>query len=217
MLPTANQIEAAVGCTGVVARRFAEPLHEACKVYEINTPRRLAAFYAQTGHESSNYTALVENLNYSEERLREVCLDAAKGSRWRSLLPRVHELARNPKGLANAAYGGRMGNGDEASGDGWKYKGRGIIGNTGKTNYESISELLVAKLGTAPDFVLHPEELETPRWAAMAAAAFWDDHDLNELADRGQFDLITSRVNGGKHGAADRRARHARALRALSS
>ena len=216
MLPTAKQLVAAGVCTAPVAQRFEGPLQEACRTYEIDTGKRIAAFVAQTGHESLGFTRLVEGLSYSYDRLREVVLAAKPGSRWRSLQPRITELTRNPVALGNAAYGGRMGNGPELTGDGYRYRGRGIIQNTGKANYEAITELLAKKLGGVPDLVLHPELLESPRWACLAAGAFWDDHELNDLADRGQITAISKTVNGGDHGLADRKARYARALRVFT-
>jgi putative chitinase len=213
MLPTAKQLVAAGVCTPPAAARFEGPLQETCRVYEIDTGKRIAAFVAQTGHESIGFSRLVEGLSYSHERLREVVLEAKPGSRWRSLLPRIAQLARNPEALGNAAYGGRMGNGPEATGDGYRYRGRGIIQNTGKANYEAITELLAKKLGGVPDLVLHPEQLESPRWACLAAGAFWDDHELNDLADRGQITAISKIVNGGEHGLADRKERYSRAMR----
>lgn len=212
MLPTARQLVQAVGCTPAVAARFEGPIQETCRTYEIDTGKRIAAFVAQTGHESGGFSRLVEGLSYSYDRLREVVLAAKPGSRWRSLLPRVTELTRNPQALGNAAYGDRMGNGPEATGDGYRYRGRGILQNTGKANYEAITELLAKKLGGVPDLVLHPELLESPRWACLAAGAFWDDHELNALADDGQITKISRMVNGGDHGLADRKARYSRAL-----
>lgn len=216
MLPSAATIQQAVGCIPSVAARFAGPIREACETYGITTPKRLAAFLAQTGHESAGFTRLAENLNYSPERLSEICAGAKVGSRWHSLLPRVNELARNPEALGNAAYGGRMGNREEATGDGYKYRARGLIGNTGVANYEAITELLTKKFGGVPDFTLHPELLETPRWAALAAGAFWEAQSCNRLADTNRFDEITQRVNGGQYGKADRRSRNARALKVFA-
>jgi putative chitinase len=191
-------------------------MRDVCRIYSIDTAPRLAAFLAQTAHESQLYTKLSENLNYGQERLREVCLASKPGTRWRSLLPRVKELARNPVGLGNAAYGGRMGNAPEPSNDGYNYRGRGWIGNTGKANYEALTELLSQKLATAPDLVKHPELLEQLHWAAMAAGAFWDDNRLNELADQGKLEAISTKVNGGGWGKAERRALYARAMKALA-
>lgn len=216
MLPTAKQLVAAGVCTAPVAARFEGALQQTCRTYEIDTGKRIAAFVAQTGHESAGFTRLVEGLSYGYDRLREVVLAAKPGSRWRSLLPRVTELTRNPVALGNAAYGGRMGNGPELTGDGYRYRGRGILQNTGKANYEAITELLAKKLGGVPDLVLQPELLESPRWACLAAGAFWDDHELNDLADRGQITAISKIVNGGENGLADRKARYSRALRVFT-
>jgi len=217
MLPSAETLIKAVGCTAQVASRFVGPVREACEAYAITSTKRLAAFLAQVGHESGSFAKLAENLNYSPERLAEICAGAPRASRWNSLLPRVSSLARNPEALGNAAYGGRMGNRAEASGDGYRYRGRGLIGNTGAANYEAITELLARKFGGVPDFTLHPEMLETPRWAALAAGAFWEAQNCNRLADSDKFDEITQRVNGGQHGKADRRARYARALKVLGA
>ncbi|MFA8515766.1 glycoside hydrolase family 19 protein [Xanthomonas campestris] len=215
---TAQQLKQAVGCNDRTAERWIEPISEACRLYGISTPRRMAAFLAQVGHESTGLTALVEGLNYSLENLTAACRRAAPGSRWRSLLPRAKELSRNSVGLGNAAYANRMGNGDEASGDGYRYRGRGPIGNTGRANYAGMRDTLRAKgVRDVPDFEKQPELLEQPKWGALAAAAFWDTRNLNPLADSGRFDDITDRVNGGQNGAADRRARYAKALKALGA
>lgn len=216
MLPTANQIFEAVGCSWANAQRFAEPIRETCALYQINTPRRISAFLANVGHETTSLSAMVENLNYSEQRLREVCLGAPVGSRWRSLLPRVKDLARQPQKLAEAAYGGRMGNRPEGSGDGWKYIGRCPVHVTGLFNYEAITEAIHRLMPTVPDFTINPEKLEEPYWGSIGAGAFWDENGINELADGGQVDKITRRVNGGMSGKADRRARYSRAMRVLA-
>lgn len=204
MLPTAIQIERAVGCSAAIAKRFETPLREACRLYEIDNGHRLAAFMAQTGHESMSYTRTVENLNYSADALLRT---------WPSRFTRelAQGMAKKPEMIANHVYGGRLGN--RHAGDGWKYRGRGLIQITGLVNYEGITETLHQRLPTVPDFTLRPELLESPQWATMSAAAYWDDHDLNELADRGAFKQITSRINGGQIGAADRQSRYSRAVR----
>lgn len=218
MIFTASTIQQAVDCSASIARQWAQPLSEACTAFGISTPKRAAAFLAQVGHESSGLTRATENLNYSPERLQQVCRAAKVGSRWRSLLTRVAELARNPVGLGNAAYANRLGNGSEASGDGYRFRGRGPIQNTGRANYAAIRDALRSKgLKAVPDFELKPEALEDPKWGALAAAAFWDARSLNKLADAGRFDEITERVNGGQNGAADRRARYTAALKAVGA
>lgn len=208
MLPTATQIEAAVGCARVVAQNIVEPIRETCRMYDIDTGTRIAAFLAQAGHESASFTVTRENLNYSADRLVAI---------WPTRFTRAlaQQVARKPEQIANIAYGGRMGN--KNPGDGWRYIGRGYIQITGLSNYEAITEAIHEKLATVPDFTLHPELLESPRWAAISAGAYWDDHDLNELADKGDFARISKRINGGTIGAADRNARFARALRVFAS
>lgn len=215
MLPTANQIEAAVGCTAALARTWEGAIREACRIYQIDTPQRLAAFLATIGHESTGLTRQSENLNYRAERLLEVW-----PSRFTPELAR--QMAHKPEAIANHVYARRMGNGPELSGDGWKYRARGPIGTTGKANYEAFTENLLARTNSSPDFTLHPELLETPQYGALAAADFWNDHDLNELADRGEFLKLSLRVNGAganglPNGWADRKARYAKALRVFST
>lgn len=207
MLPTANQIELAVGCVRAIAQAIAQPLQEACKLYSINTGPRLAAFLAQTGHESASFTRTRENLNYSAEALQRT---------WPSRFTKAlaEQVARKPQRIAEIVYTGRLGN--RSASEAWAYIGRGYVQITGRSNYEAITETLRERLPAAPDFAMSPELLESPKWAALSAAAYWDDHDLNELADRGQFDRITTRINGGQIGKADRRARYARAMRALA-
>lgn len=203
---TAKLLIDAVGCSAAVACQFAEPLAETCDLYAVDTPRRLAAFLAQTGHESQSFSRVVENLNYSAEQLEAV---------WPSRFTKftAGRMARKPMEIANHVYGGRMGN--LSPGDGWKYRGRGPIQVTGKANYEALTEGLMDRMGSVPDFVLQPDLVTNPKWGALAAGWYWHEHELNELADCGKFDRITKVINGGTHGQADRRARYVRALEAL--
>lgn len=207
MLLTADKMQAATGCARGVAITWAPYLSNACERYDITTPARLAAFLSQVGHESAGYTATVENLNYGAPGLM-----ATWPSRFDAR--QAVAMARQPKLIAEHVYGGRMGNDAEGSGDGWKYRGRGLLQVTGKANYEAVRDLL-ARHG-CPDLLVLPDTLSEPKWAALSAAAFWDDHGLNELADAGSFDTITRRINGGQTGAADRRARYERARKALA-
>lgn len=208
MLPTANQIEAAVGCARSVAQNIVGALREACGLYEITTGARLAAFLAQAGHESASFTRTRENLNYSADGLVAT---------WPTRFTRAlaDECQRQPAKIAAIVYDGRLGN--KHPGDGLKYRGRGYIQVTGLANYEAITEAIHEKMATVPDFTLQPELLESPRWAAISAGAYWNDHDLNPLADKGEFDRITTRINGGQIGRTDRRARYSRAMRVLAS
>lgn len=208
MLPTANQIEAAVGCARSVAQAIVEPMRETCKLYGIETGPRLAAFLAQAGHESASFTRTRENLNYSADGLLAT---------WPSRFTRALaiECQRQPAKIAAIVYDGRLGN--KNPGDGLRYRGRGYIQVTGLANYEGITDAIRKALPAAPDFALAPELLESPRWAAISAGAYWDDHDLNPLADKGEFNRITTRINGGQIGKADRRARYSRAMRVLAA
>jgi putative chitinase len=181
---------------------FVTPLAEACAEWGIDTPLRLAAFLAQIAHESGQLRALVENLNYSAEALLRV-------------FPRHFDetqavaYARQSQRIGSRVYANRMGNGDESSGDGWRYRGRGLIQVTGKTNY--------AACGTALglDLIDQPELLEQPGPAARSAGWFWHSHDLNRPADARDIETITRRINGGLTGLDDRKAHYARACAAL--
>ncbi|MCO2453868.1 glycoside hydrolase family 19 protein, partial [Pseudomonas aeruginosa] len=119
-------------------------------------------------------------------------------------------LARNPRAIANNAYASRNGNGDEASGDGWRYRGRGLLQITGRANYRA------AGAGLGQPLEQEPELLEQPEFAALSAAWWWASHGLNDLADRGEFAAITRRINGGTNGQAERLALWERAKRVLS-
>ena len=182
--------------------RFATPLAVACVEAGIDTPLRLAAFLAQIGHESGQLRLLVENLNYSAEALLRVFprhFDAAQAAAY----------ARQPERIAARVYANRMGNGDEASGDGWRYRGRGLIQITGHDNY--------AACGTALglDLIAQPELLEQPGPAARSAGWYWHRNGLNRPADARDITTITRRINGGLTGLDDRKAHYARARTAL--
>lgn len=207
MLPNADTIARAMGCGRGAAATFERPLRDTCAVYEINTSLRLAAFMATIGHESADLSRTVENLNYSAERLVAVW-----PNRYTPALAKLH--ARNPTAIACHVYGGRMGN--SAPDDGWNYRGRGLIQVTGRANYEAVRDLLRERIKETPDLLLQPSALAEPKWAALSAGAYWADHDLNELADTGDFRRLSVRVNGGNNGMDDRMARYAKARAALA-
>lgn len=221
MILTASTIQQAVGCSAAVAAQWAQPLSEACTAFGISTPKRAAAFLAQVGHESGSLTRIIENLNYGAQGMADTwpsryAVDPKAKPRKPNDLARA--LERKPVAIGNNAYANRLGNGSEASGDGYRFRGRGPIQNTGSANYAAIRDALRAKgIKGVPDFEAQPEALEQPKWGALAAGAFWDARSLNKLADAGRFDEITERVNGGQTGAADRRARYARALKVLAA
>jgi putative chitinase len=167
-------------------------LTDICSEYGINTPVRLAAFVAQCAHESANFKFLRENLNYRAESLMRT---------WPRHFPTI-EIARQyekkPEKIANRAYANRMGNGDEASGDGWRYLGRGLIQLTGKENYTWFA----ASLNMEVDDVV--EYLGTFEGAVQSACFFWESNELNKWADKKDIVTLTKRINGGTIGLEDR-------------
>lgn len=184
-----------------VAGFFVPALNAAMVRFKINSPVRMAAFIAQVGHESGQLTRMVENLNYSADRLQAV---------WpnRFDVAQAAQVARKPEQIANIVYGGRMGN--TLPGDGWKYRGRGLIQLTGANNYRAAGSAI------GLDLINHPELVEQPDTAALVAGWFWQSNGLNELADAGQFDKITRAINGGLNGQADRVALRDVAVKVLA-
>lgn len=185
------------------ARIWYGPLLEATRRYKITTAKRQAHFLAQILHESMGLAALEENLNYSAQRICQV---------WPARFPTVASAAMyawNPQALANRVYANRLGNGNEASGDGWRYRGRGPIQITGRSNYAVLSRRLDV------DFVNHPDLLFEPCYGALAAADYWDRRGINAAADADDLERVTRLVNGGLNGLEDRRRWLERAKRAL--
>lgn len=164
--------------------------------YEINTPEREAAFLAQICVESNNLTALHENLNYSAEGLMRVF------HKYFPSEPYTRGYVRKPENIANKVYANRFGNGPEESGDGWKYRGRGAIQITFHDNYKTLSEAIGVDMDSITDY------LETREGAIESACWYWTRKGLNELADIGDFDKITLRINGGMNGSAERHAKY---------
>jgi putative chitinase len=174
--------------------KWLEPLKETFEKYSIDTTKRQAAFIGQCMHESAGFKTLNENLNYSAKALMAT---------WPSRFPNeetANEYARQPEKIANKVYGGRMGNDVESSGEGWKYRGRGIKQLTGKENYERCGA------GLGVDLVENPDLLLEPKYAALSAGWFWNKHNLNDLADKGDIETMTKRINGGLLGLDARKA-----------
>lgn len=165
----------------------------------IDTPLRQAHFMAQIAHESDGFSRRVENLNYSAKRIRQIGNASKPGTRWRSLVPRADALAHRPEAFAEAAYGGRMGNGPEGSGDGFTYRGRGWLMLTGRENYRKVGQRIGVDLEANPDLAAEPEI------AMRVAEAYWFDNGLHLLADADDLAGITRRINGGLNGLDDRR------------
>lgn len=171
--------------------------------YDINTPRRVAAFIAQCSHESGGFKFLSENLNYRAESLMRVWPKYFKD------LATAKRYAHNPERIANRAYANRMGNGNESSGDGWRFCGRGLIQLTGKDNYQAFADSIETELEDIPHY------LATFEGAVQSACWFWETNNLNKWADAGDITTLTKKINGGTLGLDDRMKHYAHALHVL--
>ncbi len=162
--------------------------------FQITTPARVAGFIAQCQHESLDFTFLQENLNYSAKGLMGI---------FKKYFPTediANAYARKPQMIANRVYSSRMGNGDEASGDGWRFRGRGILQITGRSNYTQCSRDLFQD-----DILVNdPDLLRTPEYAVLTACWFWHKNGLNQICDKGDIVLLSKRINGGTIGLEDR-------------
>ncbi len=191
--------------------KWLQPLIETCVEFEINNEKRVAAFLAQTSHESGGYTMLTENLNY-----RAATLAACWPNRFAELGPNkkpkrdakgaliptkvAHSIAGKPELIANLVYSSRMGNGPPQSGEGWKYRGRGAKQLTGKDNYKRCGDAL------GVDLVANPDLLLEPIYAARSAGWFWKTNNLSPLADASDIKGMTKKINGGFIGLEARQA-----------
>ena len=177
-----------------------EAISEILPEYEITTPQRVAAFLAQCAHESGGFVFLKENLNYKAASLRRVFPkyfpDDATAAQY----------AGKGEMIANRVYANRMGNGDEASGDGWRYCGRGLIQLTGKNNYTFFAGSLDIPVEEASEY------LQTFEGAVQSACFFWEQNKLNQWADAGDILTLTKRINGGTIGLEDRIKHYEHAL-----
>ena len=180
---------------GVIPDKVLEQIPAAQVKFAINTPLRLAHFLAQCAHESCDFTATKENLNYSAIALNKT---------FKKYFPSIEstvDYARKPEKIANKVYGNRMGNGDESTGDGFRYCGKGYIQLTGKENYVSFDKAV-------DDDIMSDPSLVASKYALLSAGWFWNKNSLNTLADKGDTDVdvtsITKRVNGGTNGLDDR-------------
>jgi len=174
--------------------------------YDINTPQRIASFIAQCAHESGNFTALKENLNYKWETLRRLF------PKYFPTDEMAKDYASRPNkqaAIANRIYAGRMGNGDESSGDGFRYCGRGLIQLTGRSNYQAFADSLEMDINDVPEY------LATFEGAAQSACWFWETNGLNKFADADDILNMTKRINGGTIGLQDRIKHYKHALHVL--
>ena len=176
--------------------------------YEINTPQRIAAFIAQCAHESGGFTALKENLNYKAATLRKIF---PKYFPTDELANAYANMPNKQEAIANRVYASRMGNGDEHSGDGYRYCGRGLIQLTGKNNYQAFADSLEMSVEDVPEY------LATFEGAAQSACWFWESNNLNRFADSGDIKGLTKAINGGYIGLEDRIKHYEHALHVLGA
>lgn len=183
------------GLKGVVPDSVIAQISECAKTFAINTPLRIAHFLAQCAHESGGFRLASENLNYSAAGLKKVFPALFPGNS-------ADSYAKQPQKIASRVYANKLGNGDEASGDGWKYRGRGYIQLTGKSNYSEFD-------ATVGDNIVANPDLVATKYPLLSAAWFWNSRHLNALADGGAgntvVEAITEKVNGKrKLGLAER-------------
>lgn len=175
-----------------IGPQWVDALNATFERFYINAKAQQAAFIGQCGHECGNFKVLEENLNYRAETLMKL---------WPKRFPTreiADQYARNPKKIANMVYSNRMGNRDEASGDGYRFRGRGCIQLTGHANYFHAGKAL------GVDFVKDPDLVATPMYAALTAGWFWSTHDCNRLAEIQDWKGLTKKINGGHIGLDDR-------------
>ena len=202
----------AAGVKANVAETWLPFVQQACDRYQINTKNQEAAFIAQCAHESGGFTMLEENLNYSAatmsvvwpKRFAELGPDGKPKKDKGKNIPNKFALAlhRKPELIANTVYSGRMGNGPLESGEGWKYRGRGLKQLTGKDNYTRCGSAIGVDLVADPDLLLKPKD------AALSAAWFWHTNKCGPIAESGDFKALTVKINGGTIGLEDRERRY---------
>jgi putative chitinase len=182
-----------------------EVLDQLLPDYDINTPLRVAHFIAQCAHESGNFVFIKENLNYRADSLMKTF------KRYFPTLDLAQQYEKKPEKIANRVYANRMGNSDEASGDGWRYCGRGLIQLTGKNNYSAFAESIETPVEEITAY------LETFEGAIQSACWFWETNNLNQCADRGDILTMTKKINGGTLGLEDRTKHYHHALQVLGA
>ncbi len=189
---------------------YVEHWHHAMELclpdYDINTPQRVAAFVAQCAHESAGFKFLKENLNYRAQTLRKIF---PKYFPTDELAQQYANRPNKAEAIANRVYASRMGNGDEASGDGFRYCGRGLIQLTGKNNYEAFAMSIETPVEEIPEY------RQTFEGAVQSACWFWETNNLNRWADTGDIKELTRRINGGFIGLEDRIKHYNHALHVL--
>jgi len=181
--------------------------------YDIDTPHRIAAFIAQCSHESGGFTALKENLNYKPQSLRRLFPKYFPDD---VIAQQYCARPNKQEAIANRIYANRMGNGDESSGDGYRFCGRGLIQLTGRSNYQSFADSIEVD-GRPLKIDEVPEYLATFEGAAQSACWFWETNGLNQWADKSDLVTLTKRINGGTIGLEDRKKHYEHALHVLGA
>jgi putative chitinase len=176
---------------------LADAFNETFDRFGISTPVQQASWIGQCGHECGNFKILEENLNYRAATLLKLFPRTPKRA-WGFTPEEAAAYEKQPQRIANRIYGNRMGNRDEASGDGYRFRGSGFLQLTGHSNFYHAGQAL------GEDFVMQPELVRTPKYAAMTAGWFWQTHKLNQYADSRDFLMMTKRINGGTIGLDDR-------------
>ena len=192
-----------------IGAEWVDALNETFDRFQIDTPMRQASFIGQCSHESGNFKLLEENLNYRAATLLKLFPRTPRRS-WGFTPEEAAAYERQPKRIANRIYSNRMNNRDEASGDGWRFRGRGCIQLTGSANYHHAGRAL------GVDFIMEPDLVATPKYAAMTAGWFWNTHRINQFADVQDWIGMTKRINGGTIGLDDRIKHIMQALQILS-
>lgn len=187
---------------------LADYFNETFDRFDISSPARQACWIGQCGHECGNFRIMEENLNYRAPTLLKLFPRTPKRA-WGFTPEEAAAYERQPQRIANRIYSNRMGNRDEASGDGWRFRGAGFLQLTGHSNFWHASQAL------GEDFVMQPELVRTPKYAAMTAGWFWQTHRLNQYADSGDYLTLTKRINGGTIGLEDRKKHINEALHIL--
>ncbi len=197
--------------------KYVEHWYDALSVllpdYDINTPRRVAAFIAQCSHESGGFAVLQENLNYKPQALRRLF---PKYFTDDVIAGQYCAKPNKQEAIANRIYANRMGNGDESSGDGYRFRGRGLIQLTGRSNYQNFADSIEVD-GRPLKIDEVPAYLETFEGAAQSACWFWETNSLNKWADEGDILTLTKRINGGTIGLEDRKKHYEHALHVLGA
>lgn len=187
---------------------LADAFNETFDRFGLVTPRQQASWIGQCGHECGNFRIMEENLNYRAPTLLKLFPQTPKRA-WGFTPESAAAYEKQPQKIANRIYGNRMGNRDEASGDGWRFRGSGFLQLTGMSNFYHASQAL------GVDFIMQPELVRTPKYAAMTAGWFWQTHKLNQYADSGDILTMTKRINGGTIGLEDRKKHITHALHVL--